>query len=259
MKVQHSNSLIISNIQRFSLHDGPGIRTTVFIKGCSLHCPWCANPENISAEIENYIDSDNSVKQYGVSMSIEDIYEEVIKDAPFYLDGGGITLSGGEPLLRINIFIPLIEKLHAQNISVCAETALFIPEAFLELAIKYIDIFYVDIKILSKWKCKSVLNGDIELYKRNVEQLCKSNKNITFRLPIIPSFTNDLDNLETIIELLKKNNIYYIELIKGHNLAEKKYKSLNKKMYNSCISDLELKNIQNLFLGKGIETIICKI
>lgn len=82
--------MIITNIQKFSLHDGPGIRTTVFMKGCSLCCPWCSNPENLKSFIEYYI-KDGKRGIYGKEYTVEEVFNEVIKDKPFYGDNGGVT------------------------------------------------------------------------------------------------------------------------------------------------------------------------
>ena len=101
--------ILITNVQRFSLHDGPGIRTTVFLKGCSLHCPWCANPENIDFVIEPYIKDDinTTIGQY---VSCDELYELIMRDKVFY-DGGGVTFSGGEALIQMDVLKPLLERL----------------------------------------------------------------------------------------------------------------------------------------------------
>ena len=90
----------ITDIQHFSLHDGPGIRTTVFLKGCSLKCPWCANPECISSEIQG---------EFGYDISLEELEKEILKDEPYYKTGGGVTFSGGEPLLQIKNYEELLK------------------------------------------------------------------------------------------------------------------------------------------------------
>ena len=94
----------ITDIQHFSLHDGPGIRTTVFFKGCNLRCPWCANPECISQKIQG---------EFGYDISLDELEKEILKDEPFYKTGGGVTFSGGEPLLQIKYIEPLLKSLSA--------------------------------------------------------------------------------------------------------------------------------------------------
>ena len=249
----------ITDIQHFSLHDGPGIRTTVFLKGCSINCPWCANPENIKADVEKYIDNGEE-NFYGKKMLLSEVFIECLKDKNFYGNEGGITFSGGEPLLHINLYEPLLQKLKEENISLCAETALFVTTKSVELGVKYFDYFCVDIKILDGEKCKSLLNGDIELYKKNVEYLLSTGRNIQFRVPLISPFTTEEENIKNIADFCVEHKINSLELIKGHNLAKKKYQLLNKEMYNSPdLRQLELDNIQEKFLNVGIQTKLCKI
>ena len=141
--------MLITNIQRFSLHDGPGIRTTIFLKGCSLRCPWCANPENIKPYPEKYY-KDGIEGIYGKNYTYDEVYNEIIKDRAFYDENGGVTFSGGEALLYVNEILPLLEKLKKERITIAVETCLFIPTENLRRVIPYIDYFYVDMKILDK-------------------------------------------------------------------------------------------------------------
>lgn len=108
--------MLITNIQRFSLHDGPGIRTTIFLKGCSLRCPWCSNPENIKPYPEKYY-KDGIEGIYGKNYTCDEVYNEIIKDRAFYDENGGVTFSGGEALLYVNELLPLLEKLKKERIS----------------------------------------------------------------------------------------------------------------------------------------------
>ena len=132
--------VLVSNIQRLSLHDGPGIRTTVFFKGCSLHCPWCANPENININSENYFIKEKclttclktsicnhkgnveclygAVGIWGKHYSEEEILKEIKKDKGFYKKDGGVTFSGGEPLLQAKGLVPLLCRLKKEKINI---------------------------------------------------------------------------------------------------------------------------------------------
>lgn len=252
-------TITVSNIQRFCLHDGPGIRTTIFLKGCSLHCPWCANPENIKLDIEKYIDNGEE-HFYGKEMALSEIYNECLKDKSFYGNDGGVTFSGGEPLLYIKQYEPLLQELKEDKISLCAETALFVNPNNVGFSVKYFDSFCVDIKILDKHVCKSLLGGDIELYKSNVDYLLSEGKKIQFRVPLILPFTTKTKNLNAIADFCNKYKINNLELIKGHNLAQKKYQLLNKRMYKTPdLESFELNNIQEIFLKAGIKTTLCKI
>ena len=149
-------SVTITNIQHSCFHDGPGIRTTVFLKGCNLKCPWCCNPENIDFEIDKY---------FGEEINLEDLKKELLKDKEFYsLNNVGVTFSGGEPILQINKLIELLKELKSENINICFETALFINEKQLKLTIPYVDEFIVDIKILNNKLCRDIIGGDINLF-----------------------------------------------------------------------------------------------
>lgn len=230
--------ILITNIQRFSLHDGPGIRTTVFCKGCSLHCPWCSNPENIMACTETY-HKDGKEGVYGSLVSCNEIYEAVMRDRPFYArygdaEGlnslpGGVTFSGGEPLLQIECLEPLLKKLRTENVHICAETCLFVSENQLRIAMEYVDLFYVDVKILDTVKCKTILGGKLEQYLKNLEILFQTKKQTVFRIPVISGYTDDKKNCDAVIKLIQQYQPLKVELIKEHNLGQSKYQSLGRK------------------------------
>ena len=263
--------ILITNIQRFCLHDGPGIRTTVFMKGCSLQCPWCSNPENIYHFPQKYV-KDGVEGIYGKWYEPNEVLDVILKDKAFYSGKsnnwyitkaeqintlpGGATFSGGECLLQMPQMVPLLEKLKEFGIHTAVETCLFVPEENLVLALKYVDFFYVDMKILDDTKCKEVEKGNLDLYLRNLEELFnwtneeRLNKPVVIRIPVIGGYTDSRDNRSAVKELISKYNrqILKIELIKEHNLGEAKYKSLNKKMSYHGVSD-ELMNNYKSELG----------
>lgn len=251
--------MLVTNIQRFSLHDGPGIRTTVFLKGCTLRCPWCSNPENISAVSENYQNGDKK-GVYGKELTLSEIYDVVVKDRIFYENEGGVTFSGGEPLLFIKDLEPLLCRLKSEHISIAVETALFVPAEKIDQSLQYVDFYCIDIKILDKEKCNEILGGNIDVYKDNVNRILNSNVKVLFRVPLIAPNTTNEANIRSIAEFCQENGINYLELIKGHNLAEKKYNSLNRDMYNVPeISNIEIQKISNIFAEIGISTKICRV
>lgn len=216
----------ITDIQHFSLHDGPGIRTTVFLKGCNLKCPWCANPECISSKIEG---------KFGYDVDLEYLENEILKDEPFYKTGGGTTFSGGEPLLQIKSLEPLLKSLKSKDINICFETALFVPNEYLVIADNYADEFIVDIKILNQGVCKDILGGDINQYLSNLK-LLDLNKT-TFRIPVNEFILNDQ---HLILELLNEFKPKKLEIFKLHNLAKRKYEILDKDFYHDIVSDGQL-------------------
>lgn len=236
-------SVRITNIQHFSLHDGPGIRTTVFLKGCNLNCPWCCNPENMSYDLEYYYD-DGVEKTFGYDISLEDLEKEILKDEIYYSTGGGVTFSGGEALLQIKSLEPLLTSLKENGIDICFETSLSVSEDLTKIAIKYANELFVDIKLLDKNEAKDILNLDIDLFYRNMELLKESKCDVCFRVPLSNEYTFKKDNVDLISNLIKKYSDFSVEIFKVHNLAENKYIKLNKNYSNfSDISDKKLNNL----------------
>lgn len=222
--------IIVSNIQRFSLHDGPGLRTTVFLKGCDANCPWCCNPENISKNIETYRDEDGE-RTYGKYYSAKDLYDELIKDKNFF-DEGGVTFSGGEPLLQASQLKQVIEMLKEEGIHLAAETSLFCSEKQIKLALDFFDLFYVDIKIADEKTSKEITGIDTRVYFNNLKILLGSGKPVILRFPYVPEFTDgsNIDQLISKLNELDLSNVSKIEILKGHQLGKDKHI----KVYGSC-------------------------
>lgn len=254
--------MIITNIQRFSLHDGPGIRTTVFLKGCSIRCPWCSNPENINHQIEKYV-KDGKEGFYGKEYSVDEVLKEVLKDKIFYEDNGGVTFSGGEALLYANELLPLMQQIKQNNISIAVETCLFVPSSYLEMVIPFVEYFYVDLKVMDKERCSFLLKGNLDLFKSNLSILAKS-KRFNVRIPVICGYTDDENNIKCIIDVIKEYiaSIKKVELIKGHNLGDNKYVTLGKEVPEKAeVSDLFLEEYRMKILNtvEDVEVEVCKI
>ena len=265
-----TNKILVSNIQRFSLHDGPGIRTVVFLKGCSVCCPWCSNPENIGANIQPFYHNEKS-GYYGKWMTCDQIYNEVIKDIIYYnvdlkktgefVPCGGVTCSCGEALLQIKNLVPLREMLHEKKIHIAVETSLFVPEECVEIAKQYIDLFYVDTKILcDDAMCNKTIKGNLKQYLQNVEKLFEINKPIVIRITVIGGYTDTVENRNSIVAFIKKYKPVKVELIKGHNLGDSKYQSLGLgvPVYEN-VSDDFMFEYKGMIAKLGIEVEICKI
>lgn len=244
------NKVLITNIQRFCLHDGSGIRTTVFFKGCNLNCPWCSNPENINFEIE---------KDFGYYIELDKLYNELVKDKQFYKLGGGVTFSGGECLLKFEEIEPLLEKLKKNNINITIETALVVPEKFVNIALKYVDEFYIDVKILEKQNEKKI-NTNVSLFLTNIKKIFDNNKDVVFRIPLVNEYTFTKENQIEILNFLKSYKPSKVEIFKIHNLAKKKYEILNKKLPKfEEIEDIEVEEFKRKILDIGINAEIIKI
>lgn len=216
----------LTNIQRFSLHDGPGIRTTVFLKGCAIRCPWCSNPENLNPYSEKYV-KDGKEGIYGKEYTADELFNEVMKDKNFYEPDGGVTFSGGEALLQAEKILPVLKKVKEVGITTAVETCLFAPTEKLKLLIPYIDFFYVDMKIMDEEGCSEKIKGNLDIYKKNFKFLC-SHKKITVRIPVIGGYTDDEKNRKLIVGELKKytDSIIKIEMLKEQDFGKSKYVSL---------------------------------
>ncbi len=174
---------------------------------------------------------------------------------------GGVTFSGGEPLLQFGALRPLLQKLHENKIHLCVETCLFVPPDRLQSALKFIDLFYVDVKILEKERCKQILGGDLLQYLSNLRLLCQAGKPFIFRVPVIGGFTDEEENREAGIEFVKQCRPIKVELIKEHNLGSNKYLSLGKDpLILNTVTDEQMQRYQQKIVQRtGLETEICRI
>ena len=271
------NSVLLTNIQRFSLHDGPGIRTTVFLKGCSLRCPWCSNPENLSGVPQAYT-KDGLDGVYGEYMAQDALAEVCLRDKGFYGEKngswdiknageisslpGGVTFSGGECLLQMDRLVPVCETLHRNGVHIAAETCLFVQPSALGLAIKYIDFFYADVKILDETRCREEEKGDLKLYLSNLGMLLDSGRPVAIRIPVIGGYTDGAGDRRAARDLMEKykRKILKIELVKGHNLGEEKYRSLGMPVPRYMdVDDRQMENYREELSGLHIPVEICRI
>lgn len=233
--------LRVTNIQRMCFHDGPGIRTTVFLKGCSLCCPWCSNPENINFQMEPYV-KDGIKGVYGKEYTASELLEILLKDREFWDTGGGVTFSGGEALLQAEALQEILRELKELKVHTAVETALFVPEEKLRLVLPYIDYFLVDIKILSPDICKEVLGGDLAVYQANVRLVHDSRRLGQFRVPCCPEYTFTEENKGEIRKLVKQYPDIPVQVFAVHSLGKKKYEALSRAMWESIgITEEELK------------------
>lgn len=222
---------LITNIQRMCFHDGPGIRTTVFLKGCGIHCPWCSNPENMSFIPENYsLEGEKGI--YGSYYADDELINLIMKDYKFWLSGGGVTFSGGEALLYANKLRNVWRELKKRNVNIGIETSLFASEKCLDIALEYVDFLIVDIKILDAKMCEKILGGDINLYRKNLEKAYKMKKILCFRIPCNYEYTLTQHNKNLIFELLNNYKDIKTQIFSIHKLGESKYESLGVKMWD---------------------------
>ena len=240
-------------------HDGPGIRTVVFFKGCSIHCPWCSNPENISPGIECY-DNDGKTGVFGKEITPLELYKELIKDMAYWEFRGGVTFSGGEAMLQADDLIEVIKLLKCDGINTIVESSLFIPCTKLNMVKAYIDGFIIDVKLLDKSECQEKLGGNIQVYLENVRRLHADNKILAFRFPLCRGYTFTVENVNLVIDFLKEYINIPVQLFSVHTLGESKYKALNRQMLSSVKVDKEdMDLILKSFVENGISAEIISI
>jgi pyruvate formate lyase activating enzyme len=265
---------LIFKIKRFSVHDGPGIRTTVFLKGCPLNCIWCHSPEGISSDItiwhnrnlciscsycvqacpENalqlikdpgpYIEIDRvrcinsgecvktcpsqAIQFTGSVATVSEIINEIEKDSAFYqTSGGGITLTGGEPLFQPEYSEQILEACKKRNIHTAIETSLFCEKDVLNRLLPYVDLFIADLKLFDPIQHEYYTGKPNEIIKENFRFIAKSDKAITVRIPLIRNITDTAENKNAIINFVHESNKKIpVELISFNSLAGNNYKRL---------------------------------
>ncbi len=218
--VEHTEKLKVLKIQRTCVHDGPGIRTTIFFQGCTLRCVWCQNPEALSF---------NPTMAPDGTYSISDILEVVLRDNEYYFKtGGGVTLSGGEPLLQDpGSLISLLNLFKNNNIHVVVETSLHAPWEHIHNIASYINLFLVDLKIVGDDDLhKKYTKQDGALIHSNLRKLLDSNANVKFRMVMVPGYNDTESTIQATAVFLKSINYDSIELLKYHNLYEDKAQRL---------------------------------
>ena len=220
--------LNVSCIQRFSTGDGPGIRTTVFLKGCNLRCPWCHNPENVLPEPQTLIyKSSNKSVTYGKMMNIDDIVNDVVEDIDFYKQsGGGVTLSGGEPMLQAEAAGELSRKLKQKGVDTLIDTAGCVPFKNFYHVLDFVDTYYFDYKTADAEEYKTI-NGDKTVVLENLKKLVHIGKNIHARIPLIPDFNTSEKDCENICRDLLYAGVKYVDLLPFHRLGLSKYDALS--------------------------------
>jgi len=225
----------IFDIKRFAVHDGPGIRTSVFLKGCPCSCWWCHNPESIKPYPQKitktiFLDGKTFKKEeiIGSLMSVFDVMTEIRKDKIFYDEsGGGVTFSGGEPLMQSEFLLELLKECKNENIHTTVDTSGFVNEGKLLEIIDCVDIFLYDLKLINNELHKKYTGVSNKMILQNIQILVNRHKQIIIRIPIIPGITDTNENLEKIIEFLRDfPAIKEINLLPYHNIAAEKYKRL---------------------------------
>jgi len=257
----------ILSFKRFEIHDGDGIRTTLFFKGCPLHCKWCHNPESISFQKEKMFDANLCVdcmrctklcdanviennkhifererctfcgrcesvcpqkafETAGIDLAPEEIAAELLKDEIFMKNsGGGVTFSGGEPLMQAELCVQIAKLLKERSINIAIDTSAAVSRTAIDAVLPYVDTFLIDIKAINEEvhiHCTGASNKNI---LDNIRYVDSVGKQIEIRYPYVPTMNDD--EWEGIADfILKLKNIKIVRILPYHNYAERKYRCL---------------------------------
>jgi pyruvate formate lyase activating enzyme len=282
---------------RFSVHDGPGIRTTVFLKGCPLSCFWCHNPESQSASPEVMYAADRCVRCgdcvsacshgaltvdgvplrnpelcvqcgdcaaacvtdarrfVGEWMSSEEVVRQIRRDVVFFDEsGGGVTFSGGEPLMQPEFLQSTLKACKAEGIHVALDTCGFAPPQVLAGILPYIDLVLFDLKLVNPERHREVTGVPNGMILENLSMLVRSGKPLIVRIPIIPGVNDDAVNVRESMDLLADLRVKRVDLLAYHEAGTDKYQRLGSKYH---LADLKpptpeiMKEISDRFCRAG--------
>ncbi len=267
-----SLSALIANVQGYSIHDGPGIRTVVFLKGCPLRCRWCANPENlldrvrvgflsnlckhcgrcaescprgaILPDADRRIDREkcddcakcteacfyDALVRYGGEKTAEEVFDQVRRDKIFYdSSGGGVTVSGGEPLTHADFVAELFALCRREGIHTCAETCGCVSRSAFERVLELTDIFYFDLKLMDSELHRAYTGRGNESILENARFLADSGANILFRQPLIPGVNSLEENVKATAAFIRSlgREDLALQLIPYHRMGTSKYAALD--------------------------------
>jgi len=293
----------IINIQKYSVHDGPGIRTTVFLKGCPLNCWWCHNPEsqNPSHEIMFFeerctgcgicakrcphaaismvdnapaVDGEkcnlcskcvdfcpNNAREYvGKDMTVEELMKEIVKDEVFYeQSNGGVTFSGGEPVIHGEFLYNLLKRCKERGIHTAVDTCGCVTWENLEKIADKVDLFLYDLKLMNNEKHKNYTGKENVIVLENLEKLSARGSNIFVRMPIISGVNDDDEHIDEAIKFLSHINVIQVNLLPYHKMGMDKYRRLKMDYKLSGMekpSEERMTEIAEMFKVNGFKIII---
>ncbi|HJO95331.1 MAG TPA: glycyl-radical enzyme activating protein [Victivallales bacterium] len=286
----------ISMIQRYSTKDGPGIRSTVFFKGCHMNCIWCSNPELINPYPElmeykekcRHCNDKNCIKEKSDKLSdiatnkwsstpdlcknsvfekvggfidADELLTELLKDIVFYdTSGGGVTFSGGEPALQGDFICKVAKKLKRQNIHLTLDTSGFVPWKNLEKILPYFDLVLYDIKIFNRELHKKFTGVDNKLVLKNAEKISELNIPMDIRMVIVPEYTDSHKDIDMRFNFIKKlRSVKQVDILNFHQYGAKKYTCLNREYklrHLTPLTEAEIERIKNSAISHDIKITI---
>jgi pyruvate formate lyase activating enzyme len=228
----------IFSIEEFAIHDGPGIRTTIFLKGCPLRCTWCHNPEGILPEPQ-YMDKRTGRVLCGYEISSSELAGMMLRNKSFFeMNEGGITLSGGEPLYQPEFVIDLLKKV--KPIHTAIETSGYASSKVFKEIIEVVDLVLFDIKHTDPEVHKKYTGVDNKIILKNFSYLKRTGKKFIVRIPLIPTVNDTEENMKNILSIIKgTKSLIRVELLPYHKTAGAKYEMIGEKynpLFNTEIS-----------------------
>lgn len=244
----------IFDIKRFALHDGPGIRTTIFFKGCPLRCSWCHNPESHSADPEKYttqrlVDGKeiSMTRVYGKNVTHAALMEEILRDRVFFMEsGGGVTFSGGEPLMQSGALIKLLKDCGRKRLHRAVDTSGYATKVTMMHIAEHTDVFLYDLKIMDPARHKAYTGVDNRLILDNADALLNAGADVIFRIPVIPGVNDSEEEISSFLDFLEKRTDKFreVHLLPYHKTGTEKYRRLEKEYTFSEPSVQEVDRLQ---------------
>lgn len=271
LPLQNDNSIYkvkgrIFDIQKFSVHDGPGIRTIVFLKGCVLRCRWCCNPESQNWEIETMTqpapDGKGTVKKtIGYEITVGEVIQTVLQDRPYYRrSNGGITLSGGESLCQPEFSRALLTACRENGITTAIETTLCAEWSVAESFLPLIDTFLVDIKHMDSAKHKEFTTQPNERILENAKRLAAAGANLVVRVPVIPTFNDTPKELHDIAAFAYETlGVSQMHILPYHRLGYDKYIGLGRDYPMGSLPSPDKEKMEMLRRVCASTGILCRI
>jgi pyruvate formate lyase activating enzyme len=229
---------LIFSVKKYSIHDGPGIRVTFFMKGCPLSCLWCHNPEGISPLQEKVILTNrvgdrefNNAEEVGKWYTVEDIMEIIDKEKVFINQSkGGVTFSGGEPLFQSEFLLEVLKACKSNGYHTAVDTSGYSSSENYYKILPYTDLFLFDIKHLDNAKHLEYTGVSNVMIQENFRMIVERGKDIMVRIPVVPGYNDDSENMQKLKQLLmtdKTNSVKKINLLPYHKIGSSKYKKFN--------------------------------
>lgn len=254
----------IFDIKRFAVHDGPGIRATVFFKGCALNCMWCHNPESIKRNPQKVNKTVmlngreyTKTETIGYEITVNSLFDELLKEQVFMAEsGGGVTFSGGEPLMQHEFLYEMLKMCKAHGIHTAVDTTLYASWEKISRLATVTDLFLVDLKVMDNGLHKQYTGVENKTVLENLVKLSASGAAIVIRIPVIPAVSDTPENIKETINFLKTlpEPVNGINLLPFHNTANEKYKRVAKDNPFGHLKSMkkeELVNIKNEFENAG--------